>query len=114
LLKLVTGGRDVAVAATVVGATLVGATARVAVDVGCAGTVVATGGVAEGLTKVGMSVAGIVGGRGVAVGRDGNGAAQAVSVRAIINKMFRAFMVSSPVSWIILVSFDREQRNKIG
>ena len=88
-----------AVEALVVGASIVGARARVAVNVGCAGTVVAvaTGGVAEGLTNVGIYVAGNVGSRGGGVGREGNGAAQAVSVRAIVNKMVRTFMVSSPV-----------------
>jgi len=99
-----------------VAATVVGARARVAVNVGCTGADVglATGGVAEGPINVGLFVSGTGDGRAVSVeGGGGCGAAQAVSVRAIITKIFRAFMVSSPVSWNVLGVFNGNPGNKI-
>jgi hypothetical protein len=49
------------------------------------------GGVAEGRTRVGISVAGTVGGSGVAVAC--GGAAQAVAVMVINNRKTLVFMV---------------------
>jgi hypothetical protein len=68
---------------------------------------VAMAAVAEGEISVGASVAGgRVGNSAVSVAGNGGGAAQALKVRAINKRAVRIFMVSSPVSWIILASFN--------
>jgi hypothetical protein len=90
-----------------VAAALVGATAIVAVDVGCAtarvavgvdcttaSVAVATSGVAEGGARDGISVAARVGRTGVAVDC---GAAQALRVTVSNNRKVRVFMVFSPL-----------------